>query len=79
MAAALSLAGLGPDATTVELWADPGVDRNIHEIVCEADSARFEMRIENVPTAENPRTGRITPLSVLACLEGLVSPLKVGT
>ncbi len=35
--------------------------------------------IENVPSCENPRTGQITPLSVLACLRGLVAPLKVGS
>jgi aspartate dehydrogenase len=37
------------------------------------------MTIENVPSAENPRTGQITALSMLACLRGLVSTLKVGT
>ena len=37
------------------------------------------MTIEGVPSAENPRTGRLTPLSVLACLRGLVAPLKVGS
>jgi aspartate dehydrogenase len=78
VAAALSLAGIGPDRTTVEIWADPGVDRNIHEIEVEADSARLFLRIENVPS-ENPRTGRITALSVVAALRALASPLKVGT
>jgi aspartate dehydrogenase len=37
------------------------------------------MRIENEPSEDNPRTGKITPLSVVACLRGLVSPLKVGS
>jgi aspartate dehydrogenase len=37
------------------------------------------MTIENVPLAENPRTGRLTPLSVIACLKGLVAPLRVGS
>jgi aspartate dehydrogenase len=37
------------------------------------------MTVENVPSAENPKTGRLTPLSVLACLRGLVSTLKVGS
>lgn len=78
VAAALSLAGIGPDATRLEIWADPTVTRNTHSIMVEADSARFTMTIENVPS-ENPRTGRITPLSVIACLRGLVSTLKVGT
>jgi len=32
-----------------------------------------------VPSAENPKTGRLTSLSILACLRGLVSALKVGS
>jgi aspartate dehydrogenase len=79
VAAALSLAGPGPDRTRLEIWADPGVERNIHKIVVEADSARFSMQIENVPSEDNPRTGKITALSVIAALRGLVSTLKVGS
>ncbi len=79
VAAALSLAGIGPDATRLEIWADPGINRNAHVIRVDADSAQFEMTIANVPTAENPRTGRIVAQSVIAALRGLVEPLKVGT
>jgi aspartate dehydrogenase len=79
VAAALSLAGIGPDRTRLEIWADPGVTRNTHRIVVEADSARFEMQIENVPSEENPRTGKITALSVIAALRGLVASLKIGS
>lgn len=79
VAVALSLAGVGPDDTRYQVWADPGVDRNTHDIEVEADTARFSMRIAVVPTEENPATGRIVAPSVMACLEGLVSPLKVGT
>ena len=79
VAAALALAGIGPVRTRVEIWADPGIDRNMHTIRVEAEAARFSMTIENVPSAENPRTGKITALSMLACLRGLVSTLKVGT
>jgi aspartate dehydrogenase len=63
----------------VEIWADPGVTRNTHTIRVEAAAARLTMTIENVPSEANPRTGRITALSVLACLKGLVSTLKVGS
>jgi aspartate dehydrogenase len=78
VAAALSLAGIGPDKTRLEIWADPELTRNTHRIEVDADSASFSMAIENVPS-ENPRTGRITALSVVAALRGLVSELKVGT
>ena len=79
VAAALALAGIGPERTTVRLWADPGVDRNIHTIRVEAAAARLTMTVENVPSESNPRTGKLTPLSVLACLRGLVSTLKIGS
>jgi aspartate dehydrogenase len=79
VAAALALAGIGPDRTTLEIWADPTVTRNTHTVTVEADTVRLTMTIENVPSEENPRTGKITPLSLLACLRGLVSTLKVGS
>src|SRR5690242_3446164 len=76
--AALALAGIGPDRTTIEIWADPAVARNCHTIEVDADSARFSLAIENIPS-ENPKTGRITALSVLAALRKLNAPLRVGT
>jgi len=79
VAAALALAGIGPERTTVEIWADPTVTRNIHRVEVEAEAARLSMQVENVPSAENPRTGRLTPLSVIAALKKLSSPLAIGT
>jgi aspartate dehydrogenase len=78
VAVALSLAGIGPDRTTLEIWADPALTRNTHRIEVESDSARFSMSIENIPS-ENPKTGRITALSVIAWLRKLRAPLRVGT
>jgi aspartate dehydrogenase len=52
--------------------------RNIHRIEVESDSARFSMSIENIPS-ENPKTGLITALSVIACLRKLRASLRVGT
>jgi aspartate dehydrogenase len=78
VAAALSLAGIGPERTCIEIWADPTVTRNCHAIEVEADSARFTVKIENIPS-ENPKTGRITALSAIAALRKLHAPLRVGT
>lgn len=78
VAAALALAGVGPDRTMIDIWADPSVDRNCHTIEVDADSARFTLAIENVPS-ENPKTGKIVALSVLAALRKLGAPLAVGT
>jgi len=79
VAAALSLAGIGPDETRLEIWADPEVTRNTHTITVEADSARFTMTIENIPSIENPKTGKITALSIIATLRRLRAPLTAGS
>jgi aspartate dehydrogenase len=78
VAVALSLAGIGPDRTRVQIWADPTVTRNTHRIEVDSDAARFSMSIENIPS-ENPRTGLITALSVIACLRKLQASLRIGT
>jgi len=76
---ALSLAGIGPDRTQVELWADPNVTHNTHTILVSSASSNLNMTIENIPSAENPRTGIVTALSVIAALRRLTAPLVIGT
>lgn len=78
VAAALGLAGIGLDRTRIEIWADPSIERNMHTIEVDADSASFTLSIANIPS-ENPKTGRITALSIIAALRKLGSPLSVGT
>ncbi len=78
VAVALSLAGIGPDKTHLEIWADPTVTRNTHRILVDSDSASLDMTIANIPS-ENPKTGRITALSVIAALRKFNAPLRVGT
>jgi len=79
VAAALGLAGIGADATQLEVWADPHLDRNTHSIEVDADSAKFTLQIQNVQSESNPGTGKITALSVIACLRGMTAPMKVGS
>lgn len=75
---ALSLAGIGPDLTMLEVWADPTVTRNTHRIEVDSDTASFNMTIENIPS-ENPKTGLITARSAVALLRKLSAPVKIGT
>lgn len=79
VAAALSLAGAGPDRTQVEIWADPALTRNVHEFEIVADCVKFSVSTEGLPSPENPKTSAVVPLSVLATLKRLVDPLRVGT
>jgi aspartate dehydrogenase len=78
VSAAVSLAGIGPDRTTVRIIADPSLDRNMHDIEVAGDFGRFTVHIENRPSA-NPKTGVLTAMSILATIRKLASPLRVGS
>jgi len=78
VAVSLGLAGIGLDATQVEIWADPAVTRNVHTVTVQSDCATFSMSIENVPS-ENPKTSKITALSVVALLRKMRAPLRIGS
>lgn len=79
VAAALSLAGIGPERTEMEIWADPFTSFNVHTVTVTSDSSNFSMSIQNRPSEANPATGRITYQSVLALLRELNSTLRVGS
>jgi len=79
VAAAVSLAGLGADRTTVEVWADPAVDRNHHEVHVRSAVGVFSVAVDNLPDPENPKTSAVTAYSIVAALRRLVEPLAVGS
>jgi aspartate dehydrogenase len=77
VAVALGLAA-GRDAD-VEIWIDPEVDRNIHEIIAEGSFGEIFIRVSNVPSPDNPATSYLAALSILTLLKNLKEPLVVGT
>ena len=79
VAAALSLAGIGPDRTEVEIWADPTIARNVHEFDLVSDSVTLSVRTEGLPSPDNPKTSAIVPLSVVATLDRLAGSVRIGT
>jgi aspartate dehydrogenase len=78
VAAVVALAGIGPDRTKLEVWADPSVERNTHILAIDSDSARMKVVMENIPTVENPATGRSAAQSIVALLRDLAVPFRVG-
>ncbi len=77
VAAAVSLAGIGLDRTRLRVFADPQVRRNVHEVEVVGHFGRLSVRVENEPS-ENPKTGRVVPLSVAKALRNLSAPIVVG-
>lgn len=77
VAATLALATVGFDETRVELVADRQAPRVRHEISVVAAAGRYEMAIENVPSA-NPRTSAVTPFAVVRALRDLNAGVVVG-
>jgi aspartate dehydrogenase len=78
VSAAVSLAGIGFDRTEVRVVADPNIDRNTHQVEAEGAFGSLRFEIRNVPTDENPRTGRLTAMSVVSCLLQPRVPLALG-
>lgn len=73
VAIALSLAGLGPDLTTVVVRSDPAATLTQQLIEAEGDAASIEVRIATKPSPSNPRTSYLAGASAVAELRQAVS------
>jgi len=62
--AAIALAGIGFERTTVTMMADPGVDKNVHEVEAVGAFGRLSIRLENNPLPDNPRTSWLAAMSI---------------
>ena len=80
VAATVSLAGLGPDATRVKVVADPDSPGNVHEINAVSRAGKFSFRFENVPHDTNPKTSFLAVLAAVETLRSICDPgLRIGT
>jgi aspartate dehydrogenase len=78
VAAAVSLAGIGLDRTEVRVVADPRVERNQHEVVAQGAFGELRFEIKNVPSDDNPKTGRLVAMSVVHALRRRRARLVIG-
>ncbi|MDI6826268.1 MAG: aspartate dehydrogenase [Candidatus Aenigmarchaeota archaeon] len=79
IAASLSLAGIGPEKTKVQIIADPNIKSNIHEIIAEGKFGVLKTRVENIPSPDNPKTSYLAALSAIATLKKITEPIQIGT
>jgi predicted dinucleotide-utilizing enzyme len=65
----------------VEVYADPLLDKNVHEIEIEGGASKMYIRVENAPHPINPRTSYLAALSVIQLIKQLTEDvgLSIGT
>ena len=72
VAAVLSLAGIGPRKTRVEIWTSKSTRKNTHEISVEGNFGKLTTVTENVPSPNNPKTSYLAMLSAFAALRKIL-------
>jgi aspartate dehydrogenase len=79
IAAVLSLAGIGFDRTRLKAVADPQLTHNTHFIDIRGRTGSISIKLENVPSPENPKTAWLACYSALAALKAMHSGIRYGT
>jgi len=76
--AALSLAGIGFDRTSVKMYVDPTVKHNTFELLSRGEFGELRMELKNNPYPENPKTGRLVVMSLIKAIHRLEDSIIVG-
>jgi aspartate dehydrogenase len=77
VAATAALAGLGFEATTVMLVADPGVTQNVHRLEATGAFGSMVLEIHANPSPDNPKTSHMAALSIMRLLENEATAIVI--
>jgi aspartate dehydrogenase len=72
-----ALAGVGPEATTIALVADPTATTNRHEISASGAFGSLEVAIANNPLPDNPKTSAMAALNLARAINTRVAPIVI--
>jgi aspartate dehydrogenase len=79
IAAVLALAGIGFDRTRLKVVADPALKFNTHYITIRGRTGTISVKLESVPSPDNPKTALLACYSALAAIKAFGSPVRYGT
>lgn len=72
-----ALAGIGPDATTISLVADPHASTNRHEISAHGPFGSLDVVIDNNPLPTNPKSSAMAALALVRAIENRATPITI--
>ncbi|MGH6895324.1 MAG: aspartate dehydrogenase [Geminicoccaceae bacterium] len=78
IAAAVALAGIGLDRTHLVIVADPTIRTHVVEIEASGAFGTFPFVEDVLPTADNPKTGKLVAMAVIKTIRQLAAPVVIG-
>jgi aspartate dehydrogenase len=79
IAAVLAMAGVGFDRTRLKVVADPALRFNTHYVEVRGRTGAISVKLESVPSPDNPKTALLACYSALAAIRAFGSPVRYGT
>lgn len=76
LAATVALAGLGFDATQVELIADPTLSVNVGRVIAVSTSGSMDLTVSGLSMPDNPKTSSITAMSIISAIDRQTAPFR---
>jgi aspartate dehydrogenase len=78
IAAAVALAGIGLDRTHLTIVADPTIRAHVVEIEASGAFGSFRFVEEVLPSADNPKTGKLVAMAAIKTIRQLAAPVVIG-